>query len=152
MESGQMMSRGSRYILRWVVVIPGAAAAVLVIMFPVHWFVMFQFVDHGEGSLKGIISPRTLETFANAFFTPFIFIAAGSAIAPNHKYTTGILLAAFLIPLYAWVGTLILNDIHQGVYTLLRWFRLGITVLLWLTGFAFGLRQAKKSQKEMVLS
>jgi len=149
MESGQMMSRRGRYILRWVAVVPGAAFAVLVVMFPIHWLVMLQYVDHGDGSLNGIISPRTLETFAHAFFTPFIFIAAGSAIAPNHRFQTGIVLAVMLCPLYVWISTLILDDIHQGIYTPLRWLRLVITVLFWVAGFVFGLRQAKKSQREM---
>lgn len=149
MESGQMMSKRSRYILRWLAVIPGAAIAVLVVMIPIHWLVMLQYVDNGEGSLNGIISHRILETFAHAFFTPFIFITTRSAIAPNHRFHTGIVLAVFLCPLYIWGGTLILDDINHGVYTPFRWLRLVITVLLLVAGFVFGLRQVKKSQREM---
>lgn len=149
MESGQTMPRRSRYILRWVAIIPGAVLAVLVVMFPIHWLVMLQYVDHGEGSLKGILNPRTLESLANAFFTPFIFIAAGSAIAPRYKLPTGTFLALLLVPLYVWLATFVLSDIHQGLYTGARWFRLVVTVLLCTAGFGFGLRQAKKGQVEI---
>jgi ABC-type sugar transport system permease subunit len=148
-EFGQTKSRRNHYILRWVAVLPGAILAVLVVMFPIHWLVMHQYTDYGEGSLRGIISPRTLETLANAFFTPFIFVVSGSAIAPKFKYSTGIALALLLFPVYVWIGTVILSDVHQRPNTLFQWFRLGVTVLLWLAGFVFGLRQAKKSQNEM---
>lgn len=144
--SDATMSRRN-YILRWATVIPGALLSVFVAMFPIHWVVMLQYMntpDYDASDIEALLSPQTLESLANAFFTPLIFIAVGSRIAPKFKFSTGIALAVLLGVFYGWLGTVVIGEIQQGLYTPSRWLRLGVTVLLCIAGLAVGLFQARK--------
>ena len=147
MDIGDPKKTRGNYILRWAAVVPGALLSVFVAMFPIHWIVMLQYVDtldYDGSDLEGLLSPQTLESLANAFFTPFIFIAVGSRIAPKFKFFTGIALAILLGIVYGWVAIVIVGEIRQGLYTPARWLRLGITMLLCIGGFAVGLFHARK--------
>lgn len=140
------MARRS-YVLRWAAVIPGALLGVLLVTFPIHWFVMFQYMDtpdYGAKDLETIINPQTLELLLKAFFAPCIFIALGSRIAPKFKFYTGIVLAIALGVFYGYAATVVVGEIQEGLYTPVRWLRLGITALLCIAGIAVGLFQARK--------
>lgn len=140
-------------LFRWIAVLPGALLAVFAVMFPIHWVVMLQYrntSDYSANELAAILSPQTLELFAHAFFTPFILIAVGARIAPKFKFATGIALAVLGGIFYGWIATVIVGQIQQGIYTPARWLRLGITVLLCVTGLVVGLIQAHKvGQQEL---
>lgn len=145
----QAMTRRT-YISRWLGVVPGAALSVIVTQFPIHWLVMFQYQgspDYDFGGLDTFINPQTLELFMNAFFSPFIFIAVGVRIAPEFKFYTGIGLSICLGIFYGIASTVVFGEIQEGLYTPVRWLRLGITVLLCIAGIATGLYQASKVDK-----
>ena len=114
-----------RYILRWVGVLPGALLCVFIVTFPIHWVVMLiqhfgtSFDTSGRGSplsfyyYLAMLSPEVLETFGNAFFTPFVLITAGANIAPQFKFPTGIGLAVALGVVYGVAATAIAEDISR---------------------------------------
>lgn len=138
------------YILRWAAVVPGALLSIFIAMFPIHWVVMLQYMntpDYDASDIGTLLNPQTLESLANAFFTPFIFIAVGSRIAPKSKFSTGIALAVLLSVVYGWLATVVVGEIQQGLYTPARWLRLGVTVLLCITGLAVGLFHARKVEQ-----
>ena len=153
MDTGDAKMTRRHLILRWAAVVPGALLSVFVVMFPIHWVVMLQYMDtpdYDAGDLEALLSPQTLESLANAFFTPFIFIVAGTRIAPKFKFSTGIALAVLLGVVYGWIATVIVGEIQQGLYTPARWLRLGITVLLCIAGLAVGLLQARKVEQQLL--
>jgi hypothetical protein len=150
MDTGDTKMTRRNYILRWAAVVPGALLSVFVVMFPIHWVVMLQYMntpDYDASDLEALLSPQTLESFANAFFTPFVLISVGSRIAPKFKFSTGIALAVLLGVFYGWVATVVVGEIQQGLYTPTRWLRLGIAVLLCIAGLGVGLLQAQKVEQ-----
>lgn len=145
MDTGDTKMTRRNYILQWAAVVPGALLSVFVVMFPIHWVVMLQYMQYPD--LEALLSPQTLELFAHAFFTPFVLIAVGSRIAPKFKFSTGIALAVLLGVFYGWGATVVVGEIQQGLYTPTRWLRLGITVLLCIAGLRAGLLQARKVEQ-----
>lgn len=153
MDTGHAKMTRRNYILRWAAVVPGALLSVFIAMFPIHWVVMLQYMDtpdYDASDLEALLNPQTLESLANAFFTPFIVIAVGSRIAPKFKFFTGIALAVLLGVVYGWAATVVVGEIQQGLYTPARWLRLGITVLLCIAGLAGGLLQARKVEQRVL--
>jgi hypothetical protein len=146
-------------ILRWIAVLPGALAAVIIVLFPIHWFVMLvghlgtSSDDSGSGSLLSLwhylanIDPEVLEFFGNAIFTPLVLISVGARIAPKFKFFTGIALAIALGVFYGMAATSIADDISEGLYTPERWLRLAITVCLQIGGVIIGLLVARMMEK-----
>ena len=109
--------------------------------------------DSGSGGPLSIyyylalFSPEVLETFGNAFLTPFVLIATGVTIAPKFKFATGIVLAFVMGVAYGWAATVIAEEISDGLYTSERWLQLAITILLCVSGVITGLFQARKAER-----
>lgn len=146
-------------VLRWIAVLPGALIAVVAVLFPIHWAVMFigqlgtSADDSGSGSPLSLwyylakIDPRVLEFFDNALISPIVLISVGARIAPKFKFFTGITLAVALGVLYGVAAASIADDISEGLYTPERWLRLAITVCLQVGGVVAGLFLARKVEK-----
>ncbi|MBK8114664.1 MAG: hypothetical protein IPK44_09090 [Candidatus Accumulibacter sp.] len=155
----QSLSRRAE-ILRWIAVLPGALAAVVIVLFPIHWTVMLiehlgtSTDDSGSGSPLSLwyylakIDPEVLELFGNAFFAPIVLISVGARIAPKFKFFTGIALAVALGVFYGVAATSIADDISEGLYTPERWLRLAITVCLQIGGVIAGLFLARKVERK----
>jgi hypothetical protein len=142
----------TQLVLRWIGIIPGALLCAFLADFPIHWAVMlvgYLGTEHDNNSIVytdpiAAIPPEVLELFGNAFFTPFVIISVGARIAPRHKFHTGIALAIILGVIYGVVSTWVARDISEGVYTAGRWIRLGITILLCISGLIAGLYVARR--------
>lgn len=143
------MSRSS-YIMRWVAVLPGAFLSAFLVQFPIHWFVMLlQYfgTEHDNSSTTytnplAAIPPEVLEYFGYAFFVPFVVTWVGARIAPKFKFQTSIALAIVLGIVSGVAATFVVDDISSGLYTVGRWIRLIVTVLLCISGIVAGLFKA----------
>ena len=126
-------------VLRWIAVVPAGIATAVLIMFPIHWFLIL-WVNIGDAPLFGLISVETLEHIERliiAFTTPFFIIYIGALIAPTHHKETGVALAIFT--------ALILGGLYvfafTGISLLRNWNSIyfGATPLLNLIGIAIAL-------------
>ena len=126
-------------VLRWIAVVPTGIATAVLIMFPIHWFLIL-WVNIGDAPLFGLISVETLEHIERliiAFTTPFFIIYIGALIAPTHHKETGVALAIFT--------ALILGGLYvfafTGISLLRNWNSIyfGATPLLNLIGIAIAL-------------
>ena len=80
---------------RYIIAVPAGAIAGLLIMFPVHWVILFfnwcKPGDYGvitdgqcaEAFPWGLINPETLERLVQGAVIPFTIIYIGSKIIPN---------------------------------------------------------------------
>jgi len=144
------------YVMRWIAVLPGAILCAILALFPIHWAVMLikHFWTHvdSDGTITyynplAALPAEVLEYFANAFFTPFIIISVGARIAPKFKFQAAIALAVLMGVAYGVVSTFVTSDITSGLYTVGRWVRLGVTVILCIAGVSSGLWSAHSAQK-----
>jgi hypothetical protein len=147
-----MQIRGSKYeeSLRWLAVLPGALIAVFLARYAIYWIISLLQNDFpfgrepNEVSLLSLISPDVLEMFVMAFFAPYLLIFVGATIAPRYKFRTSLVLAGILAIFYIFIASSIGEDISSGAYTVARWIRLFITIVLCVAGFSFGLYRARK--------
>ena len=106
------MSRGLRYWLRWIAVLPGGVVAALLVTFPLHWAILLiyaiggspdasitQVDEFGEErgcALMGLtcfVSAETLERLGMSFIVPYLIIFAGAWVAPSQRMIAGIAMA-----------------------------------------------------------
>ena len=109
------MQKSTQNLLRWIAVLPGAILGGILATFPLHWILLFLF-DGGEtdlGSLKfftqilgGGVSYEVVEQALYPFVIAFVYILAGTEIAPQHKFKSALALVSLYV-VFA-VGTLIL--------------------------------------------
>ena len=60
-----------KFWLRWAAVIPGGIPGMVLLSFPLHWFVLMVTSEHPESGGIGLqlFEPETLERLGMAFFT-----------------------------------------------------------------------------------
>ena len=90
-------------VLRWILVMPGALLAAILILFPLHWLLLIIFALASSPSPDAIISTKdcstsfifcfleieTVERLGYGFITPLTIIVASSYIAPSKKVRVG---------------------------------------------------------------
>ena len=125
--------------LRWIAAVPAGIIAAVLIMFPIHWFLIL-WVNIGDAPLFGLISAETIEHIERliiAFTTPFFIIYIGTLIVPTYHKETGVALAIFT--------ALILGGLYVFAFTgspyLTNWNSIyfGATPVLNLAGIATAL-------------
>ncbi|MCJ7546726.1 MAG: hypothetical protein MUP30_07880 [Deltaproteobacteria bacterium] len=80
------MDRGIKYWLRWLVVLPGAIAAGVLAMFPLHW-ILYSTLRHFVEPY-----PQLPERMLTPFVIAAVFVWAGSRIAPEYKAEAAVVL------------------------------------------------------------
>ena len=106
-------------LIRYIIAIPTGMITGLLMMFPVHWLIMFfNWCKSGpEGFLVendqctrsfpwALINPETLERLAQGAVIPFAIIYVGSKIIPNPSRRIPIFLAVIT---YGWVWMIYLG-------------------------------------------
>jgi len=137
------------YILRWIAVLPAAIICSLLVMFPIHWLVMFILwcdKNYTDSFIPlALIPAETLERFGYALFVPATLISVGAIIAPKFKFQTGIAIAVLVIVLLmAGLCYLVLGYFESDMSGLC-W---SITVLLWVVSISHGLYYSHKKSLE----
>jgi hypothetical protein len=86
-------------IIRWILVLPMSIIAAIVILFPLHWILIF--------SLNHFVTPYP--ELPERLLTPFVFsltfVLTGSKIAPNYKFYSSVFLFSIFMLLtgvYIW--------------------------------------------------
>ena len=80
------MNRGFRYWLRWIGVLPGAALAGLLTIFPLHWVLyatLSKFVQPYPQLPERALTPLVIGA---------VFVWAGSRIAPQYRVEAAVVL------------------------------------------------------------
>jgi hypothetical protein len=138
----------TKQILRWLAVLPGAILAGVVVLFPVHWAVMFihHFGDGSESVItvdgKGLLQfmpLESLERFGDALFVPGAIVAISARIAPRFHLGTAIVVTVLLVALMAFL----LTQVHITDSA----FRIVITVVLWIASITVALFHARDLDK-----
>ncbi|MGH7234000.1 MAG: hypothetical protein ACREF7_00945 [Candidatus Saccharimonadales bacterium] len=135
-------------IARWIAVLPGSVVCSIAATFPIHWGVLLiNYLLSHRGYITYFplptLSINVIEFYAYALFVPFIVIAVGAKIAPKYKFKIGVTLAILFGVLIGYgIGTILVPEIHEGLYNMSRWLRLGITVALWAISIAWGIHSA----------
>lgn len=136
-----------KYYFRWLAVLPGAVVSAAIVVFPIHWIIMFiQYTGtevYADGTITynnfiAAIPPDVLEYFAYAFSTPFVIIVVGAYIAPSLKFTTAKILSGILFLIFAYLAFISDADF---VFTGLHF---AATVALNLSGIFVALFVVKK--------
>ena len=81
-------------VLRWIAVVPAGIATAVLIMFPIHWALIW--VSTGDAPLFGLVSAEAIEHIERliiAFATPFSMVYIGALVAPVYHKETGVALA-----------------------------------------------------------
>lgn len=129
-------STGPRWtpVLRWLAVVPVGVLCVVVVSFPIHWVVLLITSGRGEDASMfglGALPPRTLERLAQAFFSPLVFISAGSWTAPAHRVQTAVgLLIVWAIAL----GAFLMYAATSGAYSGWAWVEFVVALALGVAG------------------
>ncbi len=87
-------------IMRWVLVLPGALVAAMVVAFPIHWVVMFTLGGAGHDPLIEIRDEstlRTIELLLQSLLGPLAFVYAGAFIAPARQLMISIALGLTVV-------------------------------------------------------
>lgn len=85
------------HVLRWLLVLPFAIGAAVLVAFPIHWIVMKTLRGSWGGTIIEISDPTQVEAYAKCFFVPLAFIYVGAVTGPSQRTT----LAYYLTPLPA---------------------------------------------------
>src|SRR5437764_2010121 len=89
------------YWCRWIAVLPGALFAGLVASFPLHWVLYSTFSNFIEPY------PQLPERVLFPFIMAFVFIWAGSRIAPEKKTRTSLVLLSLWVLLAGYFFSLL---------------------------------------------
>jgi len=135
-------------VLRWILVLPGAFLAVILILFPWHWLLLIIFALVSSPSPDAIISAKdcstsflfcfleieTVERLGYGFITPLSFIVASSYIAPSKKITVGKAFAILMALFICWgiFAEQVYDDFQFSYYLIL--------IVLQIAGIYTGLR------------
>jgi hypothetical protein len=135
-------------ILRWIAVIPGALLAHLILMFPIHWLVIWLHMKDSEGNngFFALIPEDIMEYGILAFTAPFALIFVGSYIAPKYKLHTGVAMGILWAILFLGsIGFTVGTREVEGW----NWLRLTVTVALGIAGAITGFLYTQKyNQKQ----
>lgn len=145
--------------LRWIAVLPGALLCVLIVTFPIHWFVgliqyFCSYSDYPIIAIKGkslltTIPPEMFERFGRAFCTPIVMILCGAKIAPKLKFQTGIALVVLWSIFF--VGSIIYLILKNG-FANLGWLQLSISSALGITGAFLGVYELKRKETALKMA
>ena len=107
------------YILRWLLALPSAILAVVLVTFPIHWFLLFLYyiksmpTGHEVVTKDGKPVPfmgiplETIERLVMAFALPVVFIQVCVRVVPSRKWTVAVVSAVtwivFLTIVVTWV-------------------------------------------------
>ena len=134
-------------VLRWILVMPGAFLAAILILFPLHWLLLIIFALASSPSPDAIISAKdcstsfifcfleikTVERLGYGFITPLTIIVASSYIAPSKKVRVGKVFAILIALFIFW------NIFAEQVYEFQFSYYL-ILIVLQIAGIYTGLR------------
>ena len=115
-------------IVRWILVLPAAIVAVVLVAFPIHWVVMVNLGGWGEDPMIEIRDESTLrsiELFLQGLLGPLAFVCAAAFIAPARRLMVSIG-AGLIVVLGAAGSAACINclygpaiSVHYGVFNLL---------------------------------
>lgn len=89
------MEKGFKYWLSWVGVLPISLIAGVLVDFPLHW-ILYNTLSGGNSPFI-IPYPKLPELILAPFFRALVIVCVGALIAPEHKFKTGVVLAALWI-------------------------------------------------------
>jgi len=145
---------------RWIWILPGSILTHLIVMFPVHWFVMFinyQGTHDNRLASSSVFGPwywfakipsENLELLFSSFLFPLIVITYSSKIAPKYKLEICYLIAIGVFISHAYMDLEFINDLQRGGNETFEWIRILLTIILALSGTLLGLRNAYKEDKK----
>ena len=134
------MSRGVKYWLRWLAVLPGALLAGVIALFPLH-FILYNTLSHFVEPY-----PELPERVLTPFVIAGVFVWAGSLIAPEFKIEASVALFGlwlFLVGGFAFLTFHGANWMGGQLYFRGR----GLATLMAVVGAIAGLYFARKVQK-----
>tara|TARA_Y100000814_G_C12335250_1_gene402684 strand:+ start:649 stop:1080 length:432 start_codon:yes stop_codon:yes gene_type:complete len=130
-------------VLRWILVMPGALLAAILILFPLHWLFLIisspspdAFISVKDCSTSFIfcfLEIETVERLGYGFITPLTIIVASSYIAPSKKVRVGKVFAILIALFIFW------NIFAEQVYEFQFSYYL-ILIVLQIAGIYTGLR------------
>ena len=144
------------YWLRWLFAIPIGLVASLLVMFPVHWGLIFFWfftgsadsmvssigedgVERGCGlmGLTCFVPIESAERIAQAFVTPAVTLITVSWVFPSHRlYGVGVLAVVYLVLL----GSIFTLAAASGGYVGWQWLEFVAALVLGPVGALVGLR------------
>lgn len=129
----------AKYWLRWIVALPAAVLAVIVVAFLIHWAVLIlsSMSSSKDNGIPGLwdLPPRTLERMGDAFFSPMTFIYVAARVAPAFKLHT----ALVLMILWAMgIGTALTYGAMIGTYEGWAWGEFAAVGVLGVVGVLVG--------------
>lgn len=142
---------------RWLLVLPGGLVSGFLVLFPLHWLLLFLFSSNTEpdiGSLRFFIGlfPNTNATSIEYLIFPavsaFFYIIGGAKIAPKYKFKTAIIL--FVLYLITWAIIAISVIINGNFLNAPGQF--SARTVLTLLGAILGLIEVKISNKKAVIT
>ena len=129
-------------ILRWIFALPAGLITGFLVMFPVHWFLMFMY-SIGGNPVTLFISIETTERLIQGFVIPAVTIYVFAIIVPNLKKISTLILGATIFILHAinWILIIFNNGYYcygggvcMGPYSGLAWieapFLIGVLFLV----------------------
>ncbi len=129
------------HIGRWIAVFPAALISAL----SVRWIVLLIHSDP-EHTLPGI-HVRTLEYSLVAFFLPLTFVLVGTAVAPRHKFKSGIVLACLWVVLA--IGSSVLST---RLGSQIVWSTVPLSSMLALAALIIALIKVRRDEKPALLN
>ena len=115
-------------IIRWILVLPGAIIAAVLIAFPIHWVVMFTLGGWGRDPIIEIGDTSTLraiELFLQGLLGPLAFVCAAAFIAPVYRLVVSIA-AGLTVVIGAAVLAMWMNSLNDPVLSV----RYGVVTLI----------------------
>jgi uncharacterized membrane protein len=141
------MNQNIKNVLRWMVVIPTAIIAAILVLFPIRWFVFFSGISETWVAeiLKHIgiaVTTDNIERLLDALFVGGTFVYAGAKMAPNHHFKTAIALSTVLILVFVYLVYLI--NSHQGYRLDETVWSMGIKIALVIFSIGAGVYYSKE--------
>lgn len=89
-------------LVRWIVALPAALLAVVLVSFPIHWMIMIATAYNGGSDESGLslwsLPPESLERCGQALFAPIAAILTLGHVAPSYRiYIAGIAAVAWAL-------------------------------------------------------
>tara|TARA_Y100000817_G_C16846256_1_gene540149 strand:- start:1135 stop:1593 length:459 start_codon:yes stop_codon:yes gene_type:complete len=115
-------------ILRWIFALPAGLITGFIVMFPVHWFLMFMYSIGGNPATL-FISIETTERLIQGFVIPAVTIYVFAQIVPNLKKISTLILGStiYIFILINWILLVFNNGFYCysgnciGPYSGLAW-------------------------------
>lgn len=140
------MKKDYIYWLRWLVVLPGALLGGILTSFPLHW-ILYSTLRNETIFIDPY--PELPERILLPLVAAFVFVWAGSRIAPEHKLKTSIVL--FGIWLFLSGGVVFLTLYDSGWFGQQLYFQGGIIgPIMAVVGAFIGLFIAGRKEKKLL--